>query len=102
MKPALDTKSGQYILVELLNNKVDYPNNISKKIDMDVSTVTRTLDSLAKKDYVKKSHPIHTELLKFYTLTNKGRKTALEIKKTRDNLRRKKQKENFNFSILFF
>jgi len=100
MSQALDTKSGQAVLLTLLEGN-NYPNRISKEIHMDVSTVSRTLGSLAKEGFVRESQAFPTDLLKIYAITRRGEKNAREIKKSKAPIINKKKKEKLSFNVLF-
>jgi len=100
MSHALDTKSGQAVLLTLLDRD-NYPNKISKEIGMDVSTVSRTLESLEKEGFVRESQVFPTDLLKIYTITKRGEKNAREIKDSKVPIIEKKKKEKLSFNVLF-
>jgi MarR family transcriptional regulator, organic hydroperoxide resistance regulator len=77
IKPYGFTISQSYTMIEVLKNHQLTMNDLSNKMNLSISTMTRVVEKLVRDGYVKRSKSSEDKRVVLISLTNKG-KTATE------------------------
>lgn len=73
------TISQCYIILYIQNNDSLTMNQISKKMNLDKSTITRIIDNLVRDGYIKKQKSNEDGRVVLASLTKKGKKSASDL-----------------------
>jgi len=79
------TSSQCYILLEIYKHQSLSINEISKKMHLEISTITRIMNNLVRDDLILRKRGASDKRVVEAVLTEKGKKIALQLQKSIEN-----------------
>lgn len=76
------TSSQCYILLELYKNQTLSMNEISDKMHLEISTITRIMNNLVRDHLILRQRSLYDKRVVEATLTEKGKEVALQLQKS--------------------
>jgi DNA-binding MarR family transcriptional regulator len=79
------TNSQCYILLEIYKHQSLSINEISKKMHLEISTITRIMNNLVRDDLILRKRGVSDKRVVEAVLTEKGKEIALQLQKSIEN-----------------
>lgn len=79
------TSSQCYILLEIYKHQSLSINEISKKMHLEISTITRIMNNLVRDDLILRKRGVSDKRVVEAVLTEKGKEIALQLQKSIEN-----------------
>jgi MarR family transcriptional regulator, organic hydroperoxide resistance regulator len=83
------TSTQCYVLLEILKVKSLTMNELSDKLNLNTSTMTRVIDNLVRDEYIKRTRDENDRRIVLVSLTDKGNEAAMTLNESVNNYYKK-------------